>query len=194
VSRTGSPTARDEQGFTGMGGLDTIESNMVQKSKHYPEDRGISPVIGVILMVAVTVVLGAVIAAFVFGIGLSEPAPDTRIEMETMGTGSDAKIVMSHDGGETISSENTGEIDLVFVNNQSKPTAPWASTRAGAYFTVDLNSDTLSSGDSVEFTIEDGNQYNPDPGDELAIVWRSPDFEDTVVLARHEIRSDYPGA
>jgi flagellin-like protein len=33
------------------------------------EDRGVSPVIGVILMVAITVILAAVIGAFVLGLG-----------------------------------------------------------------------------------------------------------------------------
>ena len=33
------------------------------------EDRGVSPVIGVILLVAITVILAAVIGAFVLGLG-----------------------------------------------------------------------------------------------------------------------------
>jgi|APHM01.1.fsa_nt_gi archaeal flagellin N-terminal-like domain len=35
----------------------------------FDDDRGVSPVIGVILMVAITVILAAVIAAFVLGLG-----------------------------------------------------------------------------------------------------------------------------
>lgn len=38
------------------------------------EDRGVSPVIGVILMVAITVILAAVIAAFVLDLGQSQGA------------------------------------------------------------------------------------------------------------------------
>jgi len=37
--------------------------------KLFTEDRGVSPVIGVILMVAITVILAAVIGAFVLGLG-----------------------------------------------------------------------------------------------------------------------------
>ncbi|MEM2895054.1 MAG: type IV pilin N-terminal domain-containing protein, partial [Archaeoglobaceae archaeon] len=33
------------------------------------DEKGVSPVIGVILMVAITVILAAVIASFVFGLG-----------------------------------------------------------------------------------------------------------------------------
>ncbi|MEF8887928.1 MAG: type IV pilin N-terminal domain-containing protein, partial [Haloarculaceae archaeon] len=41
------------------------------------EDRGVSPVIGVILMVAITVILAAVIATFVLGLGeqVSQTSP-----------------------------------------------------------------------------------------------------------------------
>lgn len=45
-------------------------------------DRAVSPVIGVILMVAITVTLAAVVGAFVMGIGgeLMQPAPQVTME------------------------------------------------------------------------------------------------------------------
>ena len=48
------------------------------------EDRAVSPVIGVILMVAITVILAAVIASFVLQLGDStgEPAPSPTIESD----------------------------------------------------------------------------------------------------------------
>jgi flagellin-like protein len=50
----------------------------------YREDeRAVSPVIGVILMVAITVILAAVIGAFVIGIGGQQStAPDTNVEFD----------------------------------------------------------------------------------------------------------------
>lgn len=48
------------------------EKNLTQKVRGLfsgGEDRGVSPVIGVILMVAITVILAAVIGAFVLGLG-----------------------------------------------------------------------------------------------------------------------------
>ncbi|WP_344140490.1 type IV pilin N-terminal domain-containing protein, partial [Luedemannella flava] len=49
------------------------------------DERAVSPVIGVVLMVAVTVILAAVIAAFVMGMGddLGESAPTTSIDTST---------------------------------------------------------------------------------------------------------------
>ena len=49
-------------------------------------EEAVSPVIGVILMVAITVILAAVIAAFVFGMGPPKTAPDihwSNIEANT---------------------------------------------------------------------------------------------------------------
>ncbi|MEM3505504.1 MAG: type IV pilin N-terminal domain-containing protein [Archaeoglobaceae archaeon] len=41
------------------------------------DEKGVSPVIGVILMVAITVILAAVIASFVFGLGGTVSKPKT---------------------------------------------------------------------------------------------------------------------
>jgi len=47
-------------------------------------ERAVSPVIGVILMVAITVILAAVIASFVLGLGdTDDPAPNIVVEDET---------------------------------------------------------------------------------------------------------------
>jgi flagellin-like protein len=69
-------------------------------------DRGVSPVIGTILMVAVVVILAAVIGGFVFGFGSpSEQPPATSITItsERIGDGiakNDA-VVLEHQAGET---------------------------------------------------------------------------------------------
>lgn len=70
-----------------------------------PDDRGVSPVIGVILMVAITVILAAVIGTFVLGLGqdVSQTAPQASISFENAtGTGN---ITISHEGGDTLSAE-----------------------------------------------------------------------------------------
>ena len=69
------------------------------------DDRGVSPVIGVILMVAITVILAAVIATFVLGLGeqVSQTAPQANFDFEVEGDGSNNDILtVSHEGGETI--------------------------------------------------------------------------------------------
>jgi flagellin-like protein len=53
------------------------------KPKNEKDEKGVSPVIGVILMVAITIILAAVIGAFVFGETPHEPSFYINIEETT---------------------------------------------------------------------------------------------------------------
>lgn len=64
-------------------------------------EDAVSPVIGVILMVAITVILAAVIAAFVFGMGPPEQAPQASIRFTNANTSAD-NITLQHQGGDAI--------------------------------------------------------------------------------------------
>lgn len=63
--------------------MDSISQKLVGSE----EERAVSPVIGVILMVAITVILAAVIAAFVLDIGPGEADPTAAVQIS--GNGSD---------------------------------------------------------------------------------------------------------
>lgn len=73
-------------------------------------DRGVSPVIGVILMVAITVILAAVIGTFVLGLGDSlNQAPqatldasDASDEAPVESGSSDNLLEISHNGGDAL--------------------------------------------------------------------------------------------
>lgn len=68
---------------------------------HRPDNRAVSPVIGVILMVAITVVLSAVIGAFVFGLPPnSDTAPLATVSIR--GDSGAGNITLVHDGGEPL--------------------------------------------------------------------------------------------
>jgi len=84
---------------------------MNPKSTFETDDRGVSPVIGVILMVAITVILAAVIGTFVLGLGdsLGESAPTASIDSEVISddaTDDVDDIEFSHKGGDTIDLDN----------------------------------------------------------------------------------------
>jgi len=65
------------------------------------DNRGVSPVIGVILMVAITVILAAVIGGFVLGLGGDlQSAPQAQISISDAGNSGDIEI--SHNGGDSI--------------------------------------------------------------------------------------------
>ena len=70
------------------------------------EDNAVSPVIGVILMVAITVILAAVIATFVLGLGdqVSNTTPQASFGFDyTADDGSaSGHLEVTHDGGDTI--------------------------------------------------------------------------------------------
>jgi len=73
-------------------------------------DRGVSPVIGVILMVAITVILAAVIGAFVLGLGdqVSNNAPQASFSFDFDGT----NVTVTHTGGDNIQNSSS-----VYVTN-----------------------------------------------------------------------------
>lgn len=68
------------------------------------DEKGVSPVIGVILMVAITVILAAVIASFVFGMGQSVKrtynvaAVAQAIDSDGENDGTDAIVITYHGG------------------------------------------------------------------------------------------------
>jgi len=72
-------------------------------------DRGVSPVIGVILMVAITVILAALIGAFVLGLGdqVSNNAPQASFSFDFDGT----NVTVTHTGGDNIQNSS------VYVTN-----------------------------------------------------------------------------
>ncbi len=70
------------------------------------DDKAVSPVIGVILMVAITVILAAAIGSSVFGMGPAKSAPQASLEIKAgekfvSGT-SPATIKIEHLGGDPI--------------------------------------------------------------------------------------------
>ena len=65
------------------------------------DDRAVSPVIGVILMVAITVILAAVIGTFVLGLGdqLGDTAPQASFDIESS---NDSSVNITKTGGQAI--------------------------------------------------------------------------------------------
>ncbi|MFB6082709.1 MAG: type IV pilin [Halorientalis sp.] len=72
------------------------------------DDEAVSPVIGVILMVAITVILAAVIATFVLGLGeqVSSTAPTASFSFQydegADSTAQEGNLTVTHGGGDAI--------------------------------------------------------------------------------------------
>jgi len=112
------------------------------------DNRGVSPVIGVILMVAITVILAAVIGGFVLGLGGDlQSAPQAQISIEADAGNADS-IVISHDGGDAMESADL----LVSWSGASDGSTTFNDAGYTGEFAVgDSTSITVGSG---EFTVQ----------------------------------------
>ena len=133
----------------------------------FTEDRAVSPVIGVILMVAITVILAAVIGAFVLGLGdqVTESAPTAQISFEY--DSGNEEVTLVHDGG---SSFQTDRVELRGVT------------------TYDLGDwdGSVSAGDSTGPINIDGE----DEGNTLRLVWQGSGGSSSVI-ARSTVPSGF---
>ena len=116
----------------------------------FTEDRGVSPVIGVILMVAITVILAAVIGAFVLGLGdqASESAPQASIGFSF----SDGNVTIAHDGGDNLQNDTIS----INIEGDEFSTEDWGG------------GETISTGDTIEL------DPNADSGDTVRVIWNNP--------------------
>ncbi len=88
-------------------------------------DEAVSPVIGVILMVAITVILAAVIAAFVFG--MSGNISKSKIVAVTAQQPDASHITVTYQGGQDAGSFVSGHV-MITPGNASAGTITWAPT------------------------------------------------------------------
>jgi len=82
------------------------------------DDRAVSPVIGVILMVAITVILAAVIGTFVLGLGdsLGDSQPTAQLSVDA----TNGNLTIEHGGGDTIPAN---ELTIEVSSSSSNGTA-----------------------------------------------------------------------
>ncbi|WP_136600820.1 type IV pilin [Salinigranum halophilum] len=157
----------------------------------FTEDRAVSPVIGVILMVAITVILAAVIGTFVLGLGdqVSESAPQAQFTFDFNDEASDGTntfdiVNITHDGGDAI--------DPAAVSVDSK-----LAVGVGAY-----NSTTGSYADSLEYETDFGVTNDVSAGttvsislldsegelngETIRIIWSSPNSDKTATIGQFQ--------
>jgi flagellin-like protein len=90
--------------------MSIVDKMRTEGEKHIQPDRAVSPVIGVILMVAITVILAAVIGAFVLEIGdQQETAPSTSFDSD--------QAVVFYDGGNGCGGPCTGNLTTVSISH-----------------------------------------------------------------------------
>ena len=129
--------------------------NLPKKLVGSEDERAVSPVIGVILMVAITVILAAVIAAFVLDIGPGDStisaAADVSVEVEN---DEDVAAYEITSGGGDLEG-----VALVAPDGSVQSVSEVAST--GASDTLEVDDYDFGEDDSAEFTVY-GFQGNVD--------------------------------
>ena len=118
----------------------------------FAADRAVSPVIGVILMVAITVILAAVIGTFVLGIAPGEsPGPSSQISFQDAYENENVTIV--HNGGDTIDlSAVTLLVDGSSINSTLHAGSK-STLSAGERIVVEVEEGEIPEGDGVEFVL-----------------------------------------
>jgi len=136
----------------------------------FTDDDAVSPVIGVILMVAITVILAAVIATFVLGLGesVSSTAPQAQFQEEYSPTDvvkedsfgvnvSDANntgiLTVSHTGGDSVSANN-----LYMTGSSENHTGrvSWSNNTGNVQ---------ISAGTSIDYAVSDS--------DTVRVIWNN---------------------
>jgi flagellin-like protein len=141
-------------------------------TKKSNNDEAVSPVIGVILMVAITVILAAVIAAFVFGMAGS--IGTTKVVAVTAQQPDADSIVVTYQGGKDATT--CSSIDITVTSADTSDTnSPYEETLAGAGTPV-----TVPVGSSV--TITAGTGFHFSGKDHVVAVAHFSDGTDQVVL------------
>ncbi|WP_436901905.1 type IV pilin [Halovenus halobia] len=149
------------------------------------DDDAVSPVIGVILMVAITVILAAVIATFVLGLGeqVSDTAPNANFQFDyndSVSVGANENVTITHTSGPAIEA-STLSVGGPGVNSS----VGFTETRIDQFGP----NDEISAGDSL--TVVGNGTYPEDVtftnGETVSVIWSSEG--DSATLANYEIPS-----
>ncbi|WP_257299595.1 type IV pilin N-terminal domain-containing protein [Haloarchaeobius sp. FL176] len=147
---------------------------MMDLKQLFTDDDAVSPVIGVILMVAITVILAAVIGAFVLNIGGNqETAPQNQFDFQYNSTGN---VTVSHGGGGTL---DATQLSLGNGWDNASATGPECNLHSTS---------GLSAGDTIVDNDADDDTRTPcdpgaDSGETLEITWTSNSGENSQIVA-----------
>jgi len=124
---------------------------MTPRNQSDSDDRAVSPVIGVILMVAITVILAAVIGTFVLGLGdqLGDTAPQATFTVD----GNDSSVInVTKTGGQTL---DTSDLTLSVDGERASSSIDDGDWQTGERKSLDYSGITTPSGEAVVRIIHD---------------------------------------
>lgn len=133
------------------------------------DERALSSVLGVVLLIAITIVLAAVVGTFVLGIGdqLTSESPQTNLEFSF----TNDSVTILHGGGDELMSENIN----VEVNEEDVSISGSGWDR-----------DPITVGDSMTIE-EDDISGDIEPGDRVIVIWTSDDGQRAAILGEETV-------
>jgi flagellin-like protein len=146
----------------------------------FDDDSAVSPVIGVILMVAITVILAAVIATFVLGLGdsVSNTAPQASFSFNYDTDEDPNQLDITHNGGDTI------EAQLLSVSSDEDfkdPDDDVTDSRSAAWSDFDAFSEGSQIAAGNTLTIEeDGGNFDQAT---VRVTFQSEEGDTSATLA-----------
>lgn len=159
----------------------------------FSDDRAVSPVIGVILMVAITVILAAVIGTFVLGLGddLQDTSPSASISMDfdtSESENADAhSVTVSHTGGDTIDQSDQLNIsvtgDKTLSGDDLSDPAEEDVRRSIEWPGSDENDISAGSSETVYLYDDTGDPSGDEwEGETVSVSWQSADGGTSATL------------
>jgi flagellin-like protein len=169
----------------------------------FEEDDAVSPVIGVILMVAITVILAAVIATFVLGLGeqVSDTAPQASFSFDleddvgydasfedswgnaggdSVVNSNDSLLTMQHSGGPNI------QANLLGASGSNTTGAADAAAGASSGNYTDFSTATTTSWADGEMSAGNRIKIWMANDDSISITWTSEDGTTSATLQTYD--------
>jgi flagellin-like protein len=136
------------------------------------EENAVSPVIGVILMVAITVILAAVIGTFVLGLGdqVQQTSPNAQFSFDY--DSSAVELEITHGGGDGIDSDQ-----ISFAGDITASTNTWTAVAGYA------SEETVTAGDSVTLTDSSSGVTLDTSPETVRVIWTADDGDRSSTLA-----------
>jgi len=154
----------------------------MQFKELFDDDRAVSPVIGVILMVAITVILAAVIGTFVLGLGdqVQNTTPQASFGFDS--ADSATNVTITHESGNSIPASN---INISATSNFNATGNTSATDNFTSYSWADFPSAStdVSAGSSVTVTSTTGGFG----GETIRVIYSSPDSDSSSTLGKFEV-------
>ncbi|MDR5673104.1 type IV pilin N-terminal domain-containing protein [Halalkaliarchaeum sp. AArc-GB] len=140
--------------------------------------KAVSPVIGVILMVAITVILAAVIGTFVLGLGdqVGETAPSSQFDTTESIEDDEITVTFNHQGGDAVEGE---ELQVnVNADNVDEENSD-----------LEVDDQRYSAGTSFDVMVKADDDSNSVEGD-LTLVWASGDRSSILYTHTLDVSED----